>query len=266
MNVPKVLQVKPPDNEKDHNEGLHPYLPQQPNLITIYGAWRSGKSNLLVNLIQNPDFLRGRMDRIVLFSPTALNDNSMRFLVEDDNIDVISEYSDDYLKALLEFQLEQPKEYRDKLMLIADDALDYIKRTGKNSGLTYLATKFRHYNIGYYIIVSQYYKALPPMIRSNAGSIIFMKIPNTKTLKDASEELDGFLNGNFMKLYVYCIYNEPYSFMYINMRENPPTVFLRFEKPIYAGRWLVEEPPDVDVDNLLRSETEFKSTQEEKKV
>jgi hypothetical protein len=181
----------------------------------------------------------------------------MRFLVEDEKIDVVNEYSDDYLNALLEFQLEQPKEYRDRIMLIADDALQYIKPRGKNSGLTHLATKFRHYNIGLFIVVSQYYKALPPMIRSNSGSIIVMRIPNTKVLKDMAEELDGFLNGNFMKLYVKAVLSEPYSFMHIDMRENPPIAYERFERPLYRGRWLVDEPADVDINNLLRSEQDM---------
>ena len=253
MNLPIVLPVKPPDNDIDVNEGLHPHLPKQPTVITIYGAFKAGKSVLLANMIENDDFFRGRMDKVVLISPTAMNDDTFRHIVEDDDVEIVSDYSDEYLQALLDFQMETPKEDRSRIMLIFDDALQYIKPRGKGSGATHLATKFRHYNIGYLVYVSQYYKALPPMIRGNTGCIVVMKIPNTKTIRDMADELDGFLNGNFMKLYVYTIYDQPYSFMSINLRENPPIVYNRFETPIYQGKWLIEEPPDVDVNNLLRS-------------
>lgn len=257
MNPPIVLPVKPPDNEIDVNEGLHPHLPKQPTVITIYGAFKAGKSVLLANMIENDDFFRNRMDKVVLISPTALNDDTYRHIVDDDDVEIVSDYSDEYLQALLDFQLETPKEDRARIMLIFDDALQYIKPRGRGSGAAHLATKFRHYNIGYLVYVSQYYKALPPMIRGNTGCIIVMKIPNTKTIKDMAEELDGFLNGNFMKLYVYCIYDQPYSFMSMNLRENPPIVYNRFETPVYQGKWLIDEPPDVDINNLLRSNDEL---------
>ena len=266
MNPPIVLPVKPPENDIDVNENLHENLPKQPTVITIYGAFKAGKSVLLANMIENDDFFRGRMDKVVLISPTALNDDTYRHIVEDDDVEIISDYSDEYLQALLDFQMETPKEDRSRIMLIFDDALQYIKPRGKGSTASHLATKFRHYNIGYLVYVSQYYKALPPMIRGNTGCIVVMKIPNIKTLKDMADELDGFLNNNFMKLYAYCIYDQPYSFMSINMRDyNPPMVFNRFETPIYQGSWLIDEPENVDLSNLLRSNEDLITEQKTKK-
>ena len=251
--LPVVLPIRPPDNRIDANEGLHPHLPPQPCVIVLYGAYKSGKSVLLANFIQSDMFFRNRMDKVVLISPTASNDDTYAHLVDDDDVDIIDSYSDDWLDEYLKFQYDTPKEERSSVMMIFDDALQYLKKT---STATLLATKFRHYlggsqSGGYLIYVSQHFKGLPPVIRGNSGCICVMRIQNVKILKDMDEEIGGFLNGQFMKLYVYAVLNEPYSFMSINMRENPVVVYRKFEQPIYAGRWLVPEPSEVDVNNLL---------------
>ncbi len=251
MELPVVLPVKP--NEDAVKIEIHEHLPQAPSLVLIFGSVRSGKSNYVSNMILNPSFMRGKLDKIILISPSARNDDSMRFVIEDDNVELIEEYDDEWLKALLEYQREVPVEERQRLMLIADDALHYIKRVGKGSGLSYLATRYRHSWIFYYVIVAQAYKVLDPKIRTNAGAIIVMKLPNLKTLKDMDEELGGFLNNQFMKLYVYCIFDQPFSFMYIDMKQNPPKVYLRHEVCIFQGSWLIPEP-NVDMNSILRAE------------
>lgn len=251
MELPVVLPVKP--NEDAITIEIHENLPQAPSLVLIFGSVKSGKSNYVSNMILNPSFMRGKLDKIILISPSARNDDSMRFVIEDDNVELIEEYEDEWLKALLEYQRETPREERQRLMLIADDALHYIKRVGKGSGLSYLATRYRHSWIFYYVIVAQAYKVLDPKIRTNASAIIVMKLPNLKTLRDMDEELGGFLNNQFMKLYVYCIFDQPFSFMYIDMRQNPPKVYLRHEVAIFQGTWLIPEP-NVDMQSILRAE------------
>lgn len=261
---PKVLPVRPPEDKLDCNEGLHPHLPHAPCVVCIYGSYRSGKSNLIMQFLANPDFMRSRMDKVVLISPTALNDDTFRHVVDDDDVEIISEYSDDWLNAFLQFQMETPREERSSVMMIADDALQYIKPRGRGSALTNLCTKFRHYlggkdRGGYLMYVSQHFKGLPPVIRCNTGYMIIMKIPNIQVLKDMAFELDGFLNGNFITLYSYCIYDEPYSFLSIDMRENPPICYLRFEKPIFQGRFLIPEPPKADINTIMQPKDELKS-------
>ena len=82
-------------------------------------------------------------------------------------------------------------------MLIADDALHYFKR---NSALAYLCTRYRHVGINYFIVCTQHFRALDPKVRSNASSMIIMKQVNLKQIQAMEEELDGLLNGQFMKL------------------------------------------------------------------
>ena len=227
---PVVMPIKPA--EDDELAGMiHENLPQPPSLICIYASFRSGKSVLVNNIILNPNFLRGLLDRWYIFSPTARNDDSCRFLLDEDGVEIIDDYSDDYLQALLDYQMEGDRKDRDKIGVVFDDAIQYL---GKRSSIgNFLAVKFRHYNIKYLIYVSQSFKSLDTKIRANSKAVILMKISNERELEKIQEEYDGFLDGNFRELYDYCLNDAPYSFLYINIDSNPVEAYLRFERKIY---------------------------------
>ena len=112
-NVPIVFPIRE-DPSEPFRENPTPQQEQflklfpPPSLITIYASFRSGKSVLCNNIILNPTMLRGLLDKWVVFSPTALNDASCKYLLEDDGVDVITDYTDDYLQALLDYQMETP--------------------------------------------------------------------------------------------------------------------------------------------------------------
>lgn len=248
---PEVLPIRALKDD-GQNAGLHPLLPHSPSLIVCFGSVASGKTSYINNLVLNPNFLRGRMDEVILISPTAGNDPVMRFLKEDPDTTLCEEYSDDFLNAVLQHQMEQDKDERSRLMLIFDDCLAYMKRSGKGSGLTSIATRYRHYGIPYLVYTSQGYKTLDVKIRANMNYIVIFKIPNSKIINDMSDELGAMFNDQFKKLYIYCITNRPYSYMTLDLKTNPPTAILRTEKPIYCGRWLIPEP-DIDTNNLLFS-------------
>ena len=243
----EILEVRPPEDEEDLNNNLHPYLPQAPSLVLIFGSVRSGKSNLISNLLLRNEMWRSRADAIKIISPSAMNDNSMRFVREEENIEILDTYDESWLRALIEYQNSCSKEERDKIILIADDAIDYYKR---NSALAFLSTRYRHFGIIYYVIVAQSYKVLDPKVRNNCRNLIIMKCPNTKMLNDIAEEYDCMLGGNFKKLYAYAVLSEMYSFLHIDLGTNPPTAYKQFKQKIFCGKWLIPEP-NVDTENLL---------------
>jgi hypothetical protein len=222
------FKEKPTDKQAEFLKIFPP-----PSLITIYASFRSGKSVLCNNMVLNDTMLRGLLDKWVIFSPTALQDNACKYLLEDDGVDVIDEYSDDYLRALLDYQMETPKSERDTLGVIFDDSIQYLNK--RSSVGNFLATRFRHYNIKYLIYVSQSFRALDTKVRSNSKQVIIMKISNEKELSKLTDELSGYCGGakNFLKLYNYCLDDQPFSFMTINIDHNPPLVYLRLERQIY---------------------------------
>lgn len=266
METPVVLPIKPAD--PDDLEGrIHPNLPQPPSLICIYASFRSGKSVLVNNMILSPLFLRGLLDRWYIFSPTAKNDDSCRFLLDEEGVEIIDEYSDEYLQAVLQYQMETPKEDRDAIGVVFDDAIQYLQ--SRFSIGNFLAVKFRHYNIKYLIYVSQSFKSLDTKIRANSKAVILMKIANEREIEKIEEEYTGFLGGKFRELYNYCLNDAPYSFMYINIDANPVEAWLRFEKKIYPPEAGSQTPTkqaeggDIPADPLPKKKTRVSKKKKE---
>ena len=235
--LPIVLPIVEEDEE---DYGIHEHLPQPPVMMMIIASFRSGKSVLANNFILNPTMYRGKFDRWYVFSPTARNDSSSRFLLEQDNVEIIDEYTDEMLNGILQNQLDTEKDEREKIGIVFDDAIQYLHRP---NGLgNFLPTRFRHYNIKFLAYISQSYKSLNRKIRNNTKSLVLMKIANMKELECIAEEYAGMLGGrqNFYDLYNYCLAEAPYSFMFINIDANPVEAWLRFETKIYP---LGDTPP-----------------------
>ena len=57
--APKVYKVKDPEPSQRF-EGIHENLPALPSLCLIIGSVRSAKSNLICNLLMNPEIWWGK--------------------------------------------------------------------------------------------------------------------------------------------------------------------------------------------------------------
>ena len=252
--LPVVLPIIEDEADKELNDSLHPHLPKAPSVICIYASFRSGKTVLVNNFILNPNFLRGKLDQIYYYSPTIRNDPSGKYLADEEGVQIIDEYSEDHLNALLDFQMESKAAGEaDKIAVIFDDAIQYLQ-SRKSSG-NHLATKFRHFNIKYLFYVSQSFRALDTKVRANCKGVIIMKISNLKELEKIDEEYGGLLGGRFFDLYNYCLNDQPYSFMYINIDANPVQCFLRFERQIFPSP---EFPPSAKYAHMFKETTEEK--------
>ena len=195
----------------------------------------SGKTTTIVNMLQSELFYRGLFDKIYYFSPTAKGDPNCRFLAEEPNVEILTDYSDEYLNALLEYQISVPKKERDKICVVFDDAIHFLKRHSTGS---YLAVKSRHYSCLLTIYVSQSFRSLDTKIRANSRVVCLARLSNDLEIQKIAEEYSGFCGGkqNFLKLYEYCLNDQPYSFMTIDLEPKTrptPVVMLRFEKIIY---------------------------------
>jgi len=254
--LPIVLPIKE-ENDEEWAKDIHPNLPKPPSVICIYASFRSGKSVLVNNFILNPNFLRGMLDKWFIFSPTARNDQSSKYLLDEEGVEIIDDYTDDYLNALLQFQKETPKEERDKIGIVFDDAIQYLH--SRNSAGNFLATRFRHYNIKYLFYVSQSFRALDTKVRANSKGVIIMKISNLKELDKLEEEYGAMIGNRFIDLYNYCLDDKPFSFLYINIDANPVEAYLRFERKIFPS----DEFPAVQKTSFSKKLTKTKGIDEE---
>lgn len=231
----RILKVSDPPNFK-----MKPYPKILPNpygsLLVLYGSVKSGKSTILNNLALNPSFYNKDLknplfDRTLVISNTILNDNTMRFM--RDTFEYKSMYNDGDITTLLEQQKSFGERAKMPLVwLIADDILSTSFK--KNNELSFLASRFRHYNI-FYTITSQNMRSLSPVIRSNTTHAIICKQQSDNELNKIVEEYAPMYKGekNFRALYQQAINYEPYSFLYLKLDENPAEAYISFFKRIH---------------------------------
>ena len=232
---PKVYKVKDPE-PSTRFEGIHENLPSLPSLLLIIGSVRSAKSNLICNLLMNPEMYKDRFDIVKVISSTLHSCHKGKLLSK--YFDATDTYDDSIIEDIKKSQSQYEATERPTFCLVLDDIL--TKDFSKNNAVSFFSTRFRHY-IDMYIIATQSFRAVSGLIRNNATDIIITKQQNQKELDKIIEEYgdmfpssDGAGDGqkNLMNMYKEA-HKERYSFLYLKLSENPPHAFIRFEEQIY---------------------------------
>jgi hypothetical protein len=199
--------------------------------IIIIGKVKSGKSVLLQNLLLNPNFYHGLFDTIHIISTSIESDISSRFLLEEPNVLINTSYNEGIIEDIIASQNEHERKDQGQLCLVADDILGQI---GRNSNFYNFFARYRHYNIKLLAVLSQTYKGLPPVVRTNAtNSIIMWNIWSDIELEKIDNDLSSFCGGDgaFIKLYKKYVQKVPYSFLYLNYEQNK--VYFKFERVLH---------------------------------
>jgi len=213
----KILQVKKLYKAEEFPKIKHP-LPKPPFTMALVAPTKSGKSNLIVNLLKNSYFgYDDVFDEIYYISPTVGIDETLRSINEDDDIIKIDEeddlkYLDDILNDIVKNQKSKAKEEREPVLIVLDDCLDYLK---KSKRLDSLPSYSRHYNISI-IITTQVYNALPTKLRKNASCYLIARIYNNKDLQNIEEEIGA--NFSDFKANYDKATKEKYSFLFVDNR------------------------------------------------
>jgi hypothetical protein len=208
---------------------LRPYMekgiiPSHPFRCILNGSSGSGKSTVLINLMTKPQFYKGYFDRIVLFAPTAEIDDSFDMLdIEED--DIISNGDVDRLKDIMDEQKAFIKKKgvhkTPKVLVIFEDCQSSPKLLKHKDFLKcYIAG--RHYNLST-ILCSQSFTKTPRACRLQATDIIYF--PSSQSENNIiCDELSppGFSKNDTQELINYAT-GEPYSFLYINMKQPAKT-------------------------------------------
>jgi len=142
-------------------------------------------------------------------------------------------YNDEMITDLIESQKKYEDFERPTVALVLDDIL--TKDFKKTNAVSFLSTRFRHYGIGLLAFTTQSFRAVSGLIRNNANSIIIMKQQNQKELEKINEEYGDMFPNIFMELYKKAIDDAPYSFLYLDLAQNPARAYIRFETPIADG-------------------------------
>jgi len=202
----------------NHNDPRFIHLDQKllhpPFFICIVAPPKSGKSNLLVNIIYN--LYHKCFDNIIYISPNVYNDDTLeKSVTADDDIikyDLSEESIDEILDKVSVLCKEMKKnDQLEHTLIIIDDCLGMIK----TKALDKIASKYRHFNIS--IIISiQVFRAMTNTVRSCATQFIIFKNNNTKEVNKMEEEFSGAF-PDFLNLYHEAT-NEKYNFLTLDFR------------------------------------------------
>ena len=219
------------ENIIEHNS-KRPYIPDYPFRILIIGGFGSGKTNALLNLINNqPD-----IDKICLYAKD-LYEKKYQYLIKKREKVGINHFNDP--KAFMEYSNDMEDVYKNiedynpikkrKMLIIFDDMIaDMINNNKLNPIVTELFIRGRKLNISIAFITQSYFK-VPKDVRLNSKHFFIMKIPNKRELQQIALNHSSDIDFKyFMNIYKKCT-KEPYSFL-VNDTTLPSDNPLRFRK------------------------------------
>ena len=174
--LPKVLQQHQPENEEEA-EGKAPRMQRWnkrkaltmedldiefPNVIVIVAKKFSGKTNLILDMI-NPD----EFENTFIITGTSHIGRLDSLVESEDN--VLNCISDEFIERLEEFQIENDNP---PCLLIFDDFIGTGNDPKKLRKISKLASTGRHFNISI-VFSSQDLTSIPIMMRRNAEYMFF---------------------------------------------------------------------------------------------
>ena len=209
-----------------------PYIPDHPYRILIIGASGSGKTNELLNLINNqPD-----IDKIYLYAKDPYKKKYQYLINKREKVGLIyfndpkafMEYSNDMQDVYKNIEDYNPIKKR-KVSIIFDDMIaDMINNNKLNPIVTESFIRGRKLNI-FIVFITQSYFKVPKDVRLNSTHFFIMKIPNKRELQQIALNHSSDIDfKDFMNIYKKST-KEPYSFL-VNDTTLPSDNPLRFRK------------------------------------
>ena len=222
------------NNNEKHNEKW-PYIPDHPYRILIIGGSGSGKTNILLNLINE----QKDIDKIYLYAKD-LSEPKYEYLIKNRENAGIKHLNDS--KAFIECSNTMNDVYENidnynpnrkrKILIVFDDMIADIMTNKKfQSLIKELFIRCRKLNISL-VFITQSYFFVPKDVRLNSTHYLIMKINNRRELQNIAFNHSADIDyKDFMKIYRKYT-KEPYSFLTVD-DTLPPSNPLRFKKNLF---------------------------------
>ena len=173
------------ENKTEHNS-KKPYIPDHPYRILIIGGSGLGKSNALLNPINN----QSDVDKIYLYAKDPYEPKYQHLINKREKVG-LNHYDDP--KAFTEYSNDTQDVYRNveennlgkkrKVLIVFDDMIaDMINNKKLNPVVTELFIRCRKLNIFIVFIIQSYFK-IPKEVRINTTHFFIMKVPNERELQ-----------------------------------------------------------------------------------
>ena len=212
-----------------------PYIPDHPYRIVIIGGSGSGKTNALLNLIENqPD-----IDKMYLYAKDPYEAKYKYLIKTRENVGIdhhndvrtYIEYSNDMYNVYKNINYYNPDK-ENKILIVFDDIIANMSHNKKlDSIVTELFIRGRKFNISLVLITQSYFK-VPKDVRLNTTHFFISKIPNNRELREiVTNHSSDISTKDFTNIYRKCT-AEPYSFLVndTTLASNNP---LRFRKNLF---------------------------------
>ena len=219
------------ENRIKHNPNW-PYIPDHPYRILTIGGSGTGKTNVLLNLINNqPD-----IDKIYLYAKDPYEDKYQYLINKRESVGIshlndpkaFIDYSNDMHEVYKNINNYNPDKENTILIVFDDMIADMINNKKLDSIVTELFIRCRKSNISLLFISQSYFK-VPKDVRNNSTHFFIMKIPNKRELQQITINHSSDINTkDFIEIYRKCT-DKPYSFLVVDttLPSNNP---LRFRK------------------------------------
>ena len=192
-------------------------VPRLPFGGLVTGKSGSGKTNAIVHLLSTDCMLADKFDYVYLF--TAVKPDAD--LIKPLNIHkscIFENFNENDVKKIIDkleaFIKTNGFEKCPSVLMLFDDILSN-KEFLKSKTLIKLAVANRHMNITYFIL-SQYYKKIPAVVRSNVKYVMFFPAALSEVEKLAEEMTPANMSKKqFIKITQYAT-KEQYNFLSIN--------------------------------------------------
>jgi hypothetical protein len=198
-------------------------LPKLPFSSIIIGKSGSGKTLSLCSMLKNDKMLKDCFDYIFFYAGCKPDEEIIKDLHLKKNC-IFTDFTEDDVKKICDkleknidengFNLDTPS-----VCMIFDDCLNNIDFL-KSKTMIKLATANRHLNVTFFLL-SQYYKKIPPVVRTNASYIMFFPACSAECEKLSEEMCPPNMNKKEFLQYIKHATSSKYSFLGIhNKSEN----------------------------------------------
>ena len=219
-------------NNKKRNEKW-PYIPDHPYRILIIGGYGSGKTNTLLNLINEQEDI----DKIYLYAKD-LSEPKYEYLIKNRENAGIKHVNNS--KAFIEYLNTMDDIYENihnynpsrkiKILIVFDDMITDIMSNKKFQSII-KELFIRKLKISLTFITQSYF-SIPKDVNLNSTHYLIMKINNRKKLQNIAINHSADIDyKGFMKIYRECI-KEPFNFLTIDTTL-PASNPLRFRKNLF---------------------------------
>jgi hypothetical protein len=192
-------------------------VPNLPFGSLVTGKSGSGKTNAIVHLLSTDCMLNDKFDYVYLFTSVKPDED----LIKPLNIHkscIFENFTENDVKKIVDkleaFIKQNGFQKCPSVLMLFDDILSN-KEFLKSKTLIKLAVANRHLNVSYFIL-SQYYKKIPAVVRTNVKYVMFFPAALSEVEKLAEEMTPPNLSKKqFIKIAQYAT-KEQYNFLSIN--------------------------------------------------